>query len=148
MSRIGIVVGTLALAMGACRAPVAKSPAAPFTLSLSSGGGFAGSYQGYTLASTGEVSAWQQTAAGPRNVLWTKKAQPESIAAFARGLEPYRETKLDQAGNMTLSLGYASAQGEYAWTVPGAGASPDAPEPFRTWYGRIEAFCRSLAPGP
>jgi hypothetical protein len=32
--------------------------------------------------------------------------------------------------------------------MAGAGASPDAPEPFRTWYARAEAYCRSLAPKP
>lgn len=128
--------------------PAAKSPSAPFSLTLSSGGGFAGSYSGCTLASTGEATGWRQTAAGPREPVWTKRADADSIAAFARGLEGYKETKLDQAGNMTASLALASGQAEYRWSIPGAGAAPDSPEPFRTWYARIDAFCRALAPAP
>lgn len=128
--------------------PAAKSPSAPFTVSLSSGGGFAGLYEGCSLASTGEAEGWRQNAAGPREVVWTKRADAESIAVFARGLEAYRETKLEQAGNMTASLGLASGSSEIRWTVPGAGSAPDAPEPFRSWYRRIDAFCRGLAPRP
>ena len=152
MLRIDTAVGILsfallALVLGACRAPAVKSISLPFTLSLSSGGGFAGSYEGFTLASTGEVTAWRQHSAGPRNVIWVQKTHPESIAVFARGLEPYRGTMLEQTGNVALSLGLITNQDEFRWTLPGAGVSPDSPEPFHTWYGRIQAFCRSLKPG-
>lgn len=167
MLRIGIAIGSLApilagaLCVGACRKPVdhppgeshargkAGEPAAEtmtFTLTLSTGGGFAGAFQGYTLASTGEVTAWSGQAAGPRTNRWMRKADPDTLAAFARALDGYLGTESAQAGNMTTRIEYASPRGDHQWSIAGAGPSADAPEPFRTWYPRVEAYCRSLAP--
>ena len=150
MLRVGVAISSLLFCLGGCRKPVDHSPtAAPaFTLTVSSGGGFAGSYQGYTLASTGEVRAWNSSAAGPRTDRWTVKADPDTLAAFAADLDRFLGTELAQTGNMTARIEYASSRGEHHWSIPGAGASADAPEPFRTVYPRIESYCRNLAPKP
>jgi hypothetical protein len=156
-----VAIGSLILGLGACRKPVERSPdASPsgkasgeakettgaFTLTLSRGGGFAGAFQGYTLASTGEITAWNGRAAGARTRLWMRNADSDTIAAFARDLQAYFGTELAQTGNMTTRIEYASPRGDHQWSI---GVAPaDAPEPFRTWYPRVEAYCRSLAPRP
>ena len=145
MLRIGFAISSLLFSLCGCRKPVDRAPDS-FTLTLSSGGGFAGSYQGYTLASNGDVTAWSGGAAGQRTDLWTRKAAPESLAAFARVLDGFTGTGLSQTGNMTTRIEYASPRGDHQWSIAGAGAAPDAPEPFRTWYARVEAYCRNLAP--
>jgi hypothetical protein len=171
MSQAGIAIACLALLLllGACHrspspaaqgagAPVppantsvparGEAPAGPFRLTVSSGGGFAGQWRGCTLNSAGEATAWKSMASGPRESQWTGKADPDTVAAFARTLEASRDVKLEGAGNMTARLEYASSSGEFQWSVPGAAPGPDSPEPFRTLYPRIEAYCRALAPAP
>jgi hypothetical protein len=164
MLRIGIAIGSLLIGLSGCRKPVDRLPDAArargkaggeatektgsFTLSLSTGGGFAGAYQGYTLLSTGEITAWTGRAAGPRTDRWTRKADPDTLAAFAMALDGYLGMESTQTGNMTTRIGYASSRGDHQWSIAGAGAAADAPEPFRTWYPRVEAYCRSLAPEP
>jgi hypothetical protein len=49
---------------------------------------------------------------------------------------------------MTSRLEYVSPGGTYHWSIPVAAPGPDSPEPFRTLYPRIEAYCRALAPAP
>ncbi len=168
MLRTCIAIGSLApilagvLWISACRKPVDHGPeeararaktageptvkTADFTLTLSAGGGFAGAYNGYTLLSTGEVTAWSRSAAGPRTDQWTRKADPDTLAAFASALDGYLGTDLTQAGNMTLRIEYATPRGDHQWSIAGASPSADAPEPFRTWYSRVEAYCRRLEP--
>jgi hypothetical protein len=167
MSQAGIAIGCFALVfpLGACHRSLARSPGAepaegaslpgktaapagPFHLTVSSGGGFAGLWQGCTLASDGQASAWKRMAAGPLENQWAGKADPDSVAAFARALEAAAAVKLEEAGNMTSRLEYVSPAGEYHWSIPVAAPGPDSPEPFRSLYPRIEAYCRALAPAP
>lgn len=163
MLRIGAMIAFLVPILGACHGPAARSsapargpesaasrkPAAdPFTLTLSSGGGFAGTWQGCTFDSAGKATAWTRSPSGPRADRWTRPADPDSLRAFARELEASLGTKLEQTGNMTWRLEYASPRGEYQWSFPGAGPASGAPEPFNTLYPRIEAYCRGLNPGP
>lgn len=167
MSQAGIAIGCFALLflLGGCHRSLARpadaggnadapspaktaAPAGPFHLTLSSGGGFAGQWRGCTLASDGQASAWKRMAAGPLENQWTGKADPDSVAAFARALESAVAVKLEEAGNMTSRLDYVSPAGEYHWSIPVAAPGPDSPEPFRTLYPRIEAYCRALAPTP
>jgi len=170
MLRIGFAIGSLIIGLCGCRKPVDRSPDAArtsgktagfpagageatgktgsFTLSLSAGGGFAGAYQGYTLLSTGEITAWSGRATGPHTDRWMRKADPDTLAAFAMALDGYLGTQLTQTGNMTTRIGYTSSRGDHQWSIAGVGTAADAPEPFRTWYPRVEAYCRSLAPNP
>ena len=130
--------------------PDSRTPAVtkPFTLTLSSGGGFSGLTQGYTLTPAGEAKAWQKRPGAPESVTWSKQIPPDSIVAFAIALEAYLGVELKETGNMTTRILYALPDSTYRWSISGAGASPDAPEPFRTWYARAEAYCRGLAPSP
>jgi hypothetical protein len=164
MQRIIVAIGFCLLGLGACHRPAVRSSGPgrareassaataaqdmDFTLTLSSGGGFAGTWQGYDLASNGRVTAWSGRPGGPRSEQWTRNADPDTLAAYARELEAFRGARLDSAGNMTTRIGYVSPRGSYQWSIAGAGGAPDAPEPFRTWYPRLETYCRGLAPRP
>lgn len=141
----------------ACQRQVSKSsqPAlsegkasSPFTLTLSSGGGFTGLYQGCTLTSQGEVKGWQRRTGAPESVAWTVQDRPDSIFALAKDLENYLNVELEEAGNMTMRIRFELPDTAHQWSISGSGASAEAPEPFRTWYARAEAYCRSLAPPP
>jgi hypothetical protein len=120
----------------------------PFTLTLSYGGGFSGLYEGYTLSSPDSVTAWRQRAAGPRAEEWARKADPESLIAFVRELKPYFGAESAGTGNMTARIDFQSPGVHHEWSMGGAPASPDAPEPFRTWYRRVESYCRGLGSAP
>ena len=120
----------------------------PFTLTLSSGGGFAGLYQGCTLTSQGEVKGWQKRAGAPEAIAWTVQVGQDSIAALAKDLEVYLGVELRDAGNMTTRILFELPDTTHQWSISGSGASTEAPEPFRTWYARAEAYCRGLAPPP
>jgi hypothetical protein len=158
VTRIPAAIAAAFLALMACQKQVAKSPASdasapaaspkPFTLTLSSGGGFAGLYHGCTLTSEGEAKAWSQRPGTPESVDWTRRAQPDSVLALARALEAFLAADLKETGNMTARVQYALPDSTYQWSISGAGASAEAPEPFRTWYARAEAYCRTLAPTP
>lgn len=152
------VVGIALLSFMACQKQVAKSPGPnafegavspqSFTLSLVSGGGFAGLYQGFTLTSEGEVKAWQKRSVAPESITWTIRDKPDSILVFAKALEAFMGTDLKETGNMTTRIQFALPDSTYNWSISGAGPSAEAPEPFRTWYARAEAYCRGLAPNP
>ena len=150
------------LGLQGCQKQAAKTPAPdssetasgnpaspkPFTLTLSSGGGFSGQTQGFTLTHAGEVKAWQKRPGATESISWTKQAPADSVVAFAKALEAYLGAELKETGNMTTRIQYALPDSTYRWSISGAGASTDAPEPFRTWYARTEAYCRGLAPSP
>ena len=96
----------------------------------------------------GEVKGWQKRAGAPESITWTVQGRPDSILAFAKDLESYLAVELTEAGNMTARIQYALPDTIYQWSIAGSGASAEAPEPFRTWYARAEAYCHSLAPQP
>ena len=129
-------------------APAAPASLKPFTLSLSSGGGFSGAYTGYTLASDGSVRAWRKRPATPESTTWAGQANPDSIAALAKALDAYLGAAVHETGNMTTQIRYTLPDSAYQWSISGVGASAGAPEPFRTWYPRAEAWCRSATPKP
>lgn len=128
--------------------PGGAVPSQPFTITLSSGGGFSGLTSGCTLTSLGEAKAWRKRPGAPEDVLWTRKAKADSAIAFAEALKEFLSVDLEETGNMTTRIQYTLPDSTYRWSISGAGASPQDPEPFRTWYARAEAFCRSLAPAP
>jgi hypothetical protein len=160
MTRVPVaaIAISLAFASVSCQKQTAKGPSAaapqaiappqPFTLTLSSGGGFAGLYQGFTLTSAGEVRAWERRPGAAESPVWKAQGNPDSILAFARDLDKSLGVDLHGTGNMTTRILYALPDSTYQWSISGAGPSPDAPEPFRTWYARAEGYCRGLAPKP
>jgi hypothetical protein len=160
MIRLVHAVALAAIALGACREPMARSPrtdtgaarpdsedAGNFLLTLSKGGGFAGLYEGYRL-SPDSVSAFRQRAAGPREDIWSRRADPESLRVFARSLREFFGVRAEQSGNMTTRIVLSDSSGEHGWSMSGMPGQADAPGPFRDWYPRVEAYCRGLAPAP
>ncbi len=151
----------LALGPAACGKPAAQrsAPAGhppaggadsqsgrPDSITLASGGGFAGAWEGFTLARDGKVSAWRSAGAGGRAVSWTRTGSPDSLAAFARALRAHAEAGLSGTGNMTMPIELAGPDTTLRWSLPGAEPSPRDPGPFRSLYGRIRAYCLGLAP--
>lgn len=118
-----------------------------FRVTLSSGGGFAGLYQGYIL-SPDSVRAFRQRGAAPPEELWARSADPDSLRAFVRDLRAYSGDQAGESGNMTTRIVLADSAGERTWSMAGMPAQADAPGPFKSWYSRAEAYCRSLAPAP
>jgi hypothetical protein len=129
----------------ACQKPLAK-PTQPFTLTLSSGGGFSGSVEGFTLNSTGEVKAWQKLPGQPEAMLWTIQDRPDSALALVESLKPFLSVQMQETGNMTTRIQLMLPDSTWQWSKSGHGASEDAAEPFQTWYARAQAYCLSLSP--
>lgn len=118
----------------------------PFTLTLSSGGGFSGRVDGFTLNSQGEVKAWSKQPGQPETTLWSIQDKPDSALALFAALQPFLTVTLQETGNMTTRIRLESPDSTWQWSQSGNGASEDAPEPFKTWYARAEAYCQSLKP--
>ena len=141
----------------ACQKPTAKMPPATahaqpparaFTLTLSSGGGFTGAYTGCTLTSDGRARSWRRNPGGAETTLSEANGRADSVAALAKALDGFLGSDLQGTGNMTTRIKYALPDTAFQWSIAGTGGSADDPEPFRNWYPRAEAWCRSLAAGP
>jgi hypothetical protein len=131
--------------------PLAESRAAPFKITLSTGGGFTGAVSGCTLGSDGQVAYWDKRGRGPEAIRWSVVAVPSRILEFRRLLEKggALNATLEESGNMTTIVKLELPDTLRIWSWSGHGASETTPEPFRSWYPQVEAFCQSLAPsGP
>jgi hypothetical protein len=147
-SRLALTLAALILIAGmglACQKPMTK-PAQPLTLILSSGGGFSGLVEGFTMNSLGEVSAWSKQPGQPETPQWTIKGRPDSTLSLVESLKPFLSVNMQETGNMTTRIRLVLPDSTWQWSKSGNGASEDAAEPFRTWYARAEAYCRSLKP--
>lgn len=130
-----------------CQKPSARPPK-PFTLILSTGGGFSGAVHGCTLNSQGEAKAWEKLPGGTETALWSNQGAPDSALALAEALRPFLSVTAEETGNMTTRIRLVLPDTAWQWSKSGIGSEADAAEPFRTWYARAEAYCRSLKPEP
>ncbi len=150
------VTALTALFSLACQKPIAKTPgqeviqnmptSKPFTLTLSTGGGFSGLVEGYTLTSQGEVRAWKKRPGAPETTQWTKKDAPDSAMALAKSLQEFLSVDLQETGNMTTTIRYTVADSTWHWSISSMGASAPGSEPLQAWYARAIAYCLSLEP--
>lgn len=125
----------------------ATAPAVPpFTLSLSSGGGFTGSYSGFTLSSDGSVRQWERRGAGSDSILWETRIPAARIIGFKNRLEQSGALGigLRETGNMTTQVKLVLPDTLHVWSWSGADAAETAPEPFRSWYPEVRDFCAAL----
>ncbi|MEO6096088.1 MAG: hypothetical protein ABIW76_10485 [Fibrobacteria bacterium] len=122
--------------------------AAPFKITISTGGGFAGSVSGCTLGSDGLVVYWDKRGLAPESIRWKVVAGRSPILEFRRLLETggALNMTLRETGNMTTEVNLELPDTLRIWSWPGNGPSETTPEPFRTWYSQVEAFCQSLSP--
>lgn len=122
--------------------------AEPFTLSLSSGGGFSGLVEGFTLTSQGQVTAWQKLPGNPETTLWSKKGDSDSAIALVESLKSFLAVDLKETGNVTTRISLVLPDTSWLWSKSGSVAASDVPEPFQTWYARAESYCLSLNSKP
>jgi hypothetical protein len=126
--------------------PAAIQAAGPFSLSLSSGGGFTGQYSGFTLASDGNVKQWERRGAGADSTLWETRIPADRVFDFRKRLEQGGALgiSLQESGNMTTLVELRLPDTLYQWSWSGADAADAAPEPFRSWYPEVRGFCEKL----
>lgn len=126
---------------------VTQEPPRVFQISVSGGGGFAGSWSGCTLASDGAVRLWTRRGAGAEAT--TKQAAGSAAKAleFEKRLLEGGALGLvaEGAGNMTARVAYATADSSRTWSWPGVGENENTPAPFRGWYSEVQAYCRATA---
>ena len=135
---------------GAAAEPAASGHArvSPFKITVSTGGGFTGAVSGCTLGSDGRVVYWDKRGAAPESIRWSVAAGPSRILEFRRLLETGGALGLTlrETGNMTTVIQLELPDTLRIWSWPGHGASETTPEPFRTWYPQVEAYCESVSP--
>jgi hypothetical protein len=134
-----------ALFLAACH-PSPKSPpvaAAPFSLTVETGGGFTGTVTGCTLASDGSATAWRRLPAPGDTVLAHSVAATEKVAALRKRIEDAGLPGLRQAesGNMTTALELRLPDTVYTWSWPGNGVTEKLPESLRRAYAEVRAYC-------
>lgn len=131
-------------------AKVTSTPERNFKITVSSGGGFTGEYQGCTLSSDGVVRFWSRNRAGSDTTLGLAQGTLEKVRELESRLRAggavgsaYSET-----GNMTTWVRYEAPDSTYAWSWSGSGENEKTPAPFRTWYSEVQAYCRELSGPP
>ena len=154
--RVGCLAGMLLAIPSGCtfssnadRSAEQPRLAQPFTITISSGGGFTGLYRGFRLYSTGRVERWERFAASGDSVLWVTAVDPGQIEVWGRKLEEsgalsrsYRGT-----GNMTASVSYGRPDTTYRWSWASTGIVEDGPPELWQWYEDVEQFCIGLREG-
>jgi hypothetical protein len=130
------------------RASSARDTVTPFKLTISTGGGFTGAVSGCTLGSDGRVGDWAQQGAAPPSSRWNVQADRAKVIGFRRRLDAAFGLNLRKYGNMTTVVKLELPDTLRIWSWSGHGASETTPEPFRTWFPEVEAFCDSLGTTP
>lgn len=126
---------------------VTQAPPRVFHISVSSGGGFAGSYSGCTLASDDSVRLWTRRAAGEEVTTGQGLGSAGKALQFEKRLRESGALGLvaDGTGNMTARVAYAAPDSNYAWSWSGSGENDNTPAPLRGWYSEVQAYCRESA---
>ena len=119
--------------------------AGQFTIAVSSGGGFAGLYEGCRLHSSGSIEGWQRIGIGEEEVLCRGEVSVETARGWRDRLE--RSGALDapdrRTGNMTARVTYVRADTTLEWSWPVV-ASDNEQSSLRRWHSELTAFCKSL----
>lgn len=149
------LIATLSL-LFACQKPaprpdpeVTPTPPRVFHISVSAGGGFAGSYSGCTLASDDSVRLWTRSSAGAEETTNLSIGSAGKALQFEKRLVESGALGLvaDGTGNMTVRVAYATPDSNHAWSWSGTGENDNTPAPFRGWYSEVQTYCRETAGG-
>ncbi len=113
----------------------------PFRISISTGGGFTGLYQGFTLHSDGKIEQWQKDRAGEVKILKSRQVDVKEFVKFRKELErdDIFKIKLTQTGNMTTKIVYQKWDSTFVWTWQAGG---EIPPQMQKWYDSIRIFCK------
>ncbi len=113
----------------------------PFQISIATGGGFTGLYQGFTLHSDGKIEQWQQDRAGEVKILKSIQGDAKEFVKFRKELErdDIFKIKLTQTGNMTSKIVYQKGDSTFVWTWQAGG---EIPPQMQKWYDSIKIFCK------
>jgi len=114
-------------------------------ISLSSGGGYTGMYDGFTMFPDGRVTCWQRKPAGGESILWNTKVAQTKTARFAAQLLAIDALNkpLKKSGNALtiVSITTADSTSTWSWNT----MKNDAPPELVQWYKGAAKFCRKLA---
>jgi hypothetical protein len=146
-----VLAALAALSVGCQKQPPAKVTSHPdrtFKISVGSGGGFTGAYEGCTLSSDGVVRLWSRRgAAAADTTLGLAQGSVEKALGFESRLRASGALEASHAetGNMTASVRYEIPESTYAWTWSGSGENEKTPLPFRAWYTEVQTYCREFS---
>ncbi len=141
-----ILGGILGGILSACERMPGPANRRPFTMNLSSGGGFSGMYSGCTLASDGTVIHWQKFG-GRDSTLAKAMGSPETILSLRRKLEADGALSIhnDATGNMTTRAELKTADSVYSWSWSGSGLNENTPSALKAWFADADAYCQSFS---
>lgn len=120
-----------------------SQPAEHFTITIGSGGGFTGAFQGYTFYSDGKVEYWQRYGAKQDSIMWTTEVEPEQLETFQQRLAQsgMLEKTIQEKGNMTTMVTYDTPDTSYYWTWD---EQTEIPPAFNKWYDDVHQFFDQL----
>ncbi len=136
------VFGVVVVVMMGC-GPSARVPGGePFSISISTGGGFAGLCEGCRLQSTGTIERWRRIGTRAEEVLWSGEVEVEVAVGWRDRLEGtgalgqvHRQT-----GNMTTQVTYTRGDTTLNWSWQAA--TKEDGSPLRAWHSEFAGFCR------
>lgn len=132
-------------------AKVTSIPDRTFKISVGSGGGFTGAYEGCSISSDGVVRRWSRRgAASEDTTLGMAQGSVEKVRDFEARLRGSGalESAASETGNMTSTVLYELPDSSRSWSWPGSGENDKTPAAFKGWYSEIQTYCRESSGPP
>jgi hypothetical protein len=117
-----------------------------FKIILSSGGGFTGLKNGYTLFSNGKVDKWSQISVIKDSINWSTQIDSLQIYQLKNDLEAtgILNKNYSETGNITTQLKYVTQDSVYTWSWKGKGENSEIPDEIKGFYEKLTKFCTEL----
>lgn len=112
----------------------------PFDITYSEGGGLTGLVEFYHITSTGTVEFFQKRPGQQDSLMWSKEVPTHELAKLQQSLvsSTILDQPLNDKGNMTSSLTYATADTSYSLFWSGAGAASDVSPELKAWLAQLK----------
>jgi hypothetical protein len=141
------LLGVVVVVVMGCGSSVETSEEEEFAISVETGGGFVGLYEGCRLRSSGAAQRWRRVGAGTEQVLWSGDVSVETAAGWRDRLAESGALQMvdGRTGNMTTRVTYARGDTtlNWSWAVR-AGEEDGQMQTLRQWQMEFAGFCRNL----
>lgn len=113
-------------------------------MTIATGGGFTGLWNGYSLYPDGKIERWQRFPAKADSILQTVHTDNSKVTEFSQNLlqSGMIGKTYQNPGNMTTVITFTLPDTTYSWSWSGTGATEDLPVELKNWYKVVQQFCQ------